>query len=85
MVGGRPALCIEIFPLFGFYFVLIFWFVFHSTLDLQACALWAREYFSVKCGFCHSIEIIKIKKKLQHSLDVEGVADSSDKKKYSGK
>lgn len=41
----------------------------------------------MKRGFCHSIEImkIKIKKKLQHSLDVEDVADSSDKKNYSGK
>lgn len=26
-------------------------FVSHSTLELQACALWMREYFSVKRVF----------------------------------
>lgn len=44
MGGGRrekPALCIEI---------LLFFFP-HSTLELQACALWMREYFSVKRVF----------------------------------
>lgn len=37
----KPALCIEI---------LLFFFP-HSTLELQACALWMREYFSVKRVF----------------------------------
>lgn len=62
---GRPAHCIEMFLLLGFwvffslFFFFFFCFVFYSTLDLQACALWVRDYFSVKRVFCHSIEIIK--------------------------
>lgn len=71
---GRPARCIELFLLWGFcclffplflffffFFSFPFYFFFNSTLDLQACALWVRDYFSVKRVFCHSIE--KIKKK----------------------
>lgn len=45
---------------FYFYFPFCFlFFFFNSTLDLQACALWVRDYFSVNRVFCHSIEIIK--------------------------
>lgn len=43
MGGGKrekPALCIEILLFFS-----------HSTLELQACALWMREYISVKRVF----------------------------------
>lgn len=46
---GRPAHCIEVLLLWGFCFVC-FSFIFHSfffffsTLDLQACALWVRDF-----------------------------------------
>lgn len=45
------------------------------SLELQACALWVREYLSVNCVFCHSIKNIKIRRGgSHHRLDMEGVA-----------
>lgn len=44
MGGGEKGKASPLYRNFAFFFP-------HSTLELQACALWMREYFSVKRVF----------------------------------